>query len=295
VQWGVPIGQHAAIAEKIRRIAAHTFAMEAMLITTSRIVDRDKHADIRLEASMCKLWATEKAWMCLDDVMQIRGGRGYETTESLRARGETPHPVERMMRDNRVTTIFEGSSEIMRLFIMREALDPHLKVAGIALNSERPWSERLKSALQAAGFYAAWYPRQWLPIGGSTPADLHPQLAAHLRTIARLARRMARTLFHQMVRFGPKLERRQVLLGRIADIGCDLFALAASCAYAQKLLNEGDPEAKVLTLVDDFAGQARIRIEANFRGVAQNTDESGYALAQQVVAGEHAWLEQGIL
>ncbi|MCW5547409.1 MAG: acyl-CoA dehydrogenase family protein [Opitutaceae bacterium] len=295
VQWGVPIGQHAAIAEKIRRIAAHAFAMEAMLITTSRIVDRDKHADIRLEASMCKLWATEKAWMCLDDVMQIRGGRGYETTESLRARGEAPHPVERMMRDNRVTTIFEGSSEIMRLFIMREALDPHLKVAGIALNSERPWGERLRSALRSAGFYAAWYPRLWLPFGAAVPADIHPRLAGHLRTVARLARRMARTLFHQMVRFGPKLERRQILLGRIADIGSDLFALAATCVYAQKLLNEGDPADKVLALTDDFAVQALARIETNFRGVARNSDEAGYALAQQVVAGEHTWIEQGVL
>jgi alkylation response protein AidB-like acyl-CoA dehydrogenase len=295
VQWGVPIGRHAAIAEKIRRIAAHTFAMEAMLITTSRIVDRDKHADIRLEASMCKLWATEKAWMCLDDVMQIRGGRGYETTESLRARGEAPHPVERMMRDNRVTTIFEGSSEIMRLFIMREALDPHLKVAGIALNSERPWGERLKAAVHSAGFYALWYPRLWLPLGAAVPDNIHPRLASHLRTVAALARRMARTLFHQMVRFGPKLERRQVLLGRIADIGCDLFALAATCVYAQKLLNNGDTTDKVLTLTDDFAGQALARIETNFHGVAHNSDESGYVLAQQVVAGEHTWLEQGIL
>ncbi|HYC71505.1 MAG TPA: acyl-CoA dehydrogenase family protein [Opitutaceae bacterium] len=295
VQWGEPIGRHAAIAEKIRRIAAHAFAMEAMLLVTSRIVDRDKKADIRLEASMCKLWATEKAWMCLDDVMQIRGGRGYETVSSLRARGEAPHPVERLMRDNRVTTIFEGSSEIMRLFIMREALDPHLKVAGVALNSERPWGERIRSALGAAGFYAWWYPRQWLPFGGGAPADMHPRLARVFRGVSGTARRMARTLFHQMVKFGPRLEKRQVLLGRIADIGADLFAIAATCVHAQKLLNERQPEAKVLALVDDFHAQARVRIDANFRGVAHNADEQGYDLAQQVVAGEHEWVERGIV
>ncbi|MCF7687741.1 MAG: acyl-CoA dehydrogenase family protein [Cephaloticoccus sp.] len=295
IQWGVPIGQHAAVADKIRRIASHAFAMEAMLLTTSRIVDRDKQADIRLEASMCKMWGTEKAWMCLDDVMQIRGGRGYENVESLKARGEKPHPVERMMRDNRVATIFEGSSEIMRLFIMREALDPHLKIAGVALNTERPWRERLRSAVKSAGFYAFWYPRQWLPFGCTMPADLHPHLVSHLRTVERLARRMARTLFHQMVIFGPKLEKRQVLLGRIADIGSDLFALGASCVYAQKLLKEGEAEAKVLALVDDFAAQALLRIDGNFRGVGHNADQRGYELAQQIVAGEHAWLEQGIL
>ena len=294
VQWGVPIGQHAAIAEKIRRIAAHAFAMEAMLLITSRIVDRDKKADIRLEAAMCKLWGTEKAWMCLDDAMQIRGGRGYENVQSLSARGEKPHPIERFMRDNRVATIFEGSSEIMRLFIMREALDPHLKIAGIALNSERPWGERFRSARRSAGFYLGWYPAQWLPVGPA-PGDMHPRLRGHFSRVAKFGRRMARTLFHQMLRFGPKLEKRQVLLGRIADIGADLFAIAACCVHAQQLIRDGEPETKVLALVDDFAAQAHLRIAQNFRGIGKNSDERGYALAQEIVAGKHTWLERGII
>ncbi|MBX3737130.1 MAG: acyl-CoA dehydrogenase family protein [Candidatus Didemnitutus sp.] len=295
IQWGVPIGQHAAVAEKIRRIAAHAFAMEAMLVTTSRIVDRDKKADIRLEAAMCKMWGTEKAWACVDDLMQVRGGRGYETVESLLARGETPYPVERMMRDTRVTTIFEGSSEILRLFIMREALDPHLKIAGVALNSERPWGERLASAAQAAGFYAWWYPRQWLPIGGGAPDGMHPHLAAHFGEVAGISRRLARTLFHQMVKFGAKLEKRQVLLGRLADIGADAFAIAATCTYAQKLLGDGEPAEKILPLVDDFVAQARVRIRQNFDGIAHNADQHGYKLTQQILAGEHVWAERGIL
>ena len=295
IQWGVPVGQHAAVAEKIRRIAAHAFALEAMLLVTCRIVDRDKKADIRLEASMCKVWGTEKAWMCLDDIMQVRGGRGYENVQSLKARGEKPFPVERFMRDNRVTMIFEGSSEIMRLFIMREALDPHLKIAGLALNSERPWGERLRSAFQAAGFYFWWYPRQWLPFGGSAPAEMHPHLAGYFSGVAPLARKLARALFHQMVKFGPKLEKRQVLLGRLADIGADLFAISAACVYAQKLLNEGEPAERVFMLVDDFHAQAMLRIRQNFAGVSRNADQHGYDLAQQVIAGEHQWAERGII
>lgn len=295
IQWGRPIGEHAAVAEKIRRIAAHAFAMEAMLVTTARIVDRDKRADIRLEAAMCKMWGTEKAWMCLDDVLQIRGGRGYETEQSLLARGEKPYPVERLMRDNRVTTIFEGSSEIMRLFIMREALDPHLKVAGIALNSERPWGERVKSVFAAAAFYSWWYPKQWLPFGGRAPAGMHPHLAGHLQEVASFSRKLARRLFHQMVWHGVKLEQRQVLLGRFADIGADLYAIAASCVFAQKLLQDGDPEAKVFMLVDDFHAQAMIRIARNFADIARNADQHGYDLAQQVIAGDHRWVERGIV
>lgn len=244
---------------------------------------------------MCKMWGTEKAWMCLDDIMQVRGGRGYENVASLKARGEKPHPVERLMRDSRVTMIFEGSSEIMRLFIMREALDPHLKIAGIALNSERPWGERLKSAWAAARFYSLWYPAQWLPFGGGAPADMHPRLAVHFGWVAARSRKLARTLFHQMVKFGPKLEKRQVLLGRLADIGADLFALAASCVLAQKLLKDGEAEAKVLMVVDDFAAQAAVRIEQGFAGVGRNADQHGYDLAQQVIKSEHTWLERGIV
>src|ERR1019366_3944582 len=159
VQWGAPIGKHAAIADKLARMAAHVFAMESMTLLAASPVDRDNHADVRLEAAMCKLWATETAWEIGNDAVQIRGGRGYETAASLQARGEPPVALERFLRDSRINTIFEGSSEIMRLFIAREALDPHLSVSGAALNSQLPWSQRLRSAAHAALFYLSWYPK----------------------------------------------------------------------------------------------------------------------------------------
>src|SRR6266850_2276173 len=163
IQWGAPIGKHAAIADKLARMAASTFAIESMTLLAASAVDRDKHADVRLEAAMCKMWGSEQAWEIANDTVQIRGGRGYETAESLKARGEEPVPVERLLRDSRINTIFEGSSEIMRLFIAREALDPHLKVSGAVLNSKLPLSQRLRAGVKAAVFYAAWYPKQWFP------------------------------------------------------------------------------------------------------------------------------------
>src|ERR1700681_3701580 len=137
VQWGVPIGQHFAIAGKIAEMAGNTFAMEAMTFLTSGLVDR-KAGDLRIETAMCKMWSTETTWKISDDAMQVRGGRGYETAQSLAGRGERPIAVERFLRDCRVITIFEGSSEIMRLFIAREALDPHLKVGGAIFNTTLP-------------------------------------------------------------------------------------------------------------------------------------------------------------
>jgi len=289
VQWGAAIGKHAAIADKIARMAADIFAMEAMTFYTASLVDRDKKADIRLEAAMCKMWATERTWEIVNDTMQIRGGRGYETAASLAARGETPVPVERWLRDCRINTIFEGSSEILRLFLAREALDPHLQIAGPVLNTQIPTGERIRVALKAGLFYAGWYPRQWWPLS-AIGSGFHPTLARHLRYAAQTSRRLARTLFHAMAWFGPKLEKRQLLLARFVEIGTELFAIAASCTHAQSLETD---EARVLA--DYFCENSRLKIEALFRGVHDNRDAEGYHLAQRVLADEFNWLEDGIL
>jgi len=296
VQWGAPIGKHSAIADKIARMAANTFAMEAMTLLAASRVDRDKHADIRLEAAMCKLWGTEKAWDIVNDAVQIRGGRGYETAGSLKARGEDPVPVERFLRDSRINTLFEGSSEIMRLFIAREALDPHLKVSAAALNSRLPWPQRLHCAAKAALFYSKWYPRQWLPF--SPGLKVSGLLGSHLRFAARMSRKLARALFHAMLRYGPKLEREQILLGRFVDIGAEIFAITATCLRAERLQPSGDQQSRdpdALELADYFCKSAKLRIEANFRGIAQNADRAGYHLAQQVLAQKHLQLEKGIV
>jgi hypothetical protein len=294
-QWGAAIGKHAAIADKIARMAANTFAMEAMTLLTSSLVSRDKHADIRLEAAMCKLWGSEMAWQAVNDTMQIRGGRGYETAASLKERGEDPVPVERFMRDCRINTIFEGSSEIMRLFVAREALDPHLKIAAAALDSRLPWPQRLRAAFKAGCFYAGWYSRQWMPFNATPVPGMDARLSRHLRYAARTSRKLARALFHAMVRFGPKLERQQVLLGRFVDIGAELFAITASCLRAQSLLKDIGKSSEVRDLADYFCRSARLRIAHLFRELHGNTDSQGYRLAQKVLDGKQDWLREGIL
>ena len=300
VQWGAPIGRHAAIADKLARMAADIFAMESMTLLTASRVDRDKHADVRLEAALCKLWATEATWRIVNDAVQIRGGRGYETAASLKARGEPGIALERMLRDCRINTIFEGSSEIMRLFIAREMLDPHLKVGAAALNSQLPLGRRLSAAAKAVIFYAGWYPKQWLPFAGEFQiSNFKLQIGKkHLRYVARTNRRLARTIFHAMLRHGPKLEREQLLLGRFVDIGAELFAITANCLRGERLLyskNASIDEQNLPDLIDYFCKTARLRIEQHFHNLHHNTDSTGYRLAQKLLADKSSELETGIV
>src|SRR5438034_3207286 len=194
-------------------MAGNVFAMEAMTVLTSSRRDR-KAGDLRIETAMCKMWATGTTWRIADAAMQVRGGRGYETAHSLAGRGEPPIAVERFLRDCRVNTIFEGSSEIMRLFIAREALDPHLKVGGAIFNTQLPMSERAKAVFSSGKFYAGWYPRQWFMNGAGKIDNLHPILRGRVDHAARTSKRLARGLFHAMARFDPKLDREQLLLSR---------------------------------------------------------------------------------
>src|ERR1700694_3922679 len=294
IQWGVPIGKHAAIAGKVAEMAGNVFAMEAMTFLTSSLLDR-KSGDLRIETAMCKMWATEMTWRIADEAMQVRGGRGYETAHSLAGRGEPPIGVERFLRDCRVNMIFEGSSEIMRLFIAREALDPHLKVGGAIFNTQLPMSERVKAVFASGKFYAGWYPRQWMPGGAGKIDNLHSDLEAHVQYAARTSKRLARGLFHAMARFGPKLDRQQLLLSRFVGIATELFAISATCSYAQWLLGQGKPSDEVLPLAGYFCRSSRTRIDTHFAGTRRNVDKRGYQLTQELLAGKHAMLRDGIV
>ncbi|HEY3172310.1 MAG TPA: acyl-CoA dehydrogenase family protein [Thermoanaerobaculia bacterium] len=294
VQWGQPIGRHDAIAQLLAEMAATTFAMEAITDLASSMADMGDR-DIRLEAAVAKMWNSEEGWRIVDRTMQIRGGRGYETADSLRARGEPPIAVERMMRDYRINLIFEGSSEIMRLFIAREALDRHLAVAANLFDKKLSRKERLAALPRFLGFYATWYPTRWAGWGRWPRFSEFGPLAAHVRYLERTTRRLARAIFHLMATHGPKLEKRQALLFRAVDIGADLFAMSAAVSRAAGLRRSRAPESvSAVELAEVFCRMTRRRIKAAFAAIRSNDDVRKYRTARRFLDGEHKWLERGM-
>ncbi|MFE0203141.1 acyl-CoA dehydrogenase family protein [Streptomyces sp. NPDC058985] len=299
-QWGKPVALHEAVGSKISFIAATTFALEAVLDLSSQMADEDRN-DIRIEAALAKLYGSEMACLMADELVQIRGGRGFETAASLEARGERAVPAEQILRDLRINRIFEGSTEIMHLLIAREAVDAHLSVAGDLIDPDKTLADKAKAGAQAGAFYAKWLPKLVAGPGqlprsyaGFHPSG-HPDLAAHLRYVERTARKLARSTFYAMSRWQGRMETKQGFLGRIVDIGAELFAMSAACVRAEHLRATDDHGREAYQLADAFCRQSRIRVEELFGRLWTNTDDLDRKVVKGVLGGAYEWLEEGIV
>lgn len=294
-QWGMPIGLHEAGREKIAYIAATTLAMEAITWLTCAWADEHK-VDIRIEAAMAKLFCTESLWKIVDMTMQLRGGRGYEKGRSLQARGEVPYPVERVMRDCRINMILEGSSEIMKLFLAREAMDSHLKRAADLLNPKVPMMQKCKALFKVLGHYSKWYPKQlWGSNFNSTTLQGAEKLQKYFTFVEKQSHHLAGEIFTAMAKYRQHLEKKQMLLGRLMEIGTDLFAITATCSYALSLSKNPDIGDSSIELADHFCQLAKRRIEEQFISLTQNDDRSANALAKKTLEKSYQWLEKGIV
>ncbi|MEV5438261.1 acyl-CoA dehydrogenase family protein [Streptomyces sp. NPDC052682] len=297
-QWGKPIAHHEAVGSKISFIAATTFALEAVSDLSAQMADEDRN-DIRIEGALAKLYASEMGWKIADELVQIRGGRGFETAESLRARGERGVPAEQVLRDLRINRIFEGSTEIMHLLIAREAVDAHLSVAGDLIDPDKSLSDKARAGANAGVFYAKWLPK--LVAGpGQLPGTFgefkhEVDLSGHLRYVERTARKLARSTFYAMSRWQGRMESKQGFLGRIVDIGAELFAMSAACVRAELLRSRGENGREAYQLADVFCRQARIRVEELFGRLWSNTDDLDRTVVKGVLSGTYAWLEQGVI
>jgi len=291
-QWGAPIGEHQNTAQRLAVIAADTFAMEALTWLGCAMADQGD-SDIRIEAAMAKYFTTVHGCQIADDFLQLRGGRGYETAESLAKRGEEPIAAERMVRDARISRIVEGTDEIMRLFIAREAMDAHVR---LIMPLMKPGGNKWKHIFgEFLPFYARWYPKQWLPASGNYDAKhLNARNQSHLSFIGKYAKKLARSMFHTMAKYRQRLEREQLIMANFVDIGTDLFTMAATLSYADALLATAENKVELQKLVDLFCTDARDRVKANLKAVRKNHNSMYNGVARDVMDGKLDWIATGI-
>lgn len=290
VQWGQSIGKHQSISRKIALYTAHLFAMQAMVSLTCAFAD-NKGADIRLEAAAAKYFCSEYVWKCLDDYVQIRGGRGYENPLSLYERGEKPTSAEIALRDMRIGRIFEGSSEVMHLIMAREALDTHFSLAMPIIKPKPGQGGKAGLIMKALKFYMKWYPSTYMPASTNfNVSNLNSANKSHLAYASKTCKKLARKIFHTMALYGPKLEVEQVILGNFVDIGTDLFVMSAALSYAESLLKANPSDQTPQELADLFCCEAKRRIEANFKVAKKNHNRKYNKVAKMLMEGQLQWL-----
>ncbi|MFJ4824861.1 acyl-CoA dehydrogenase family protein [Streptomyces bacillaris] len=268
VQWGRPIGEHDAVAGKLAFIAATAFALEAMVEVTGHHAESGA-TDTRLDAELAKLFASEQAWLVADELVQLRGGRGYETAASAAARGERGVPAEQLLRDLRIGRIFDGSTEALRTFIATAVIERHRSGTGQPLtpgSTGRPDAERASA----------------------------PEPLTRHRSFAReAAHDLARAIDAHAQLPDTELDDHQRQLGRIVDIGAELYAMAVTCAYAEALADRhGEGPVR---LADAFCAQSRRRIAGLFEALRDNTDAGDRAVARRLLDDRFTWLEDGII
>jgi hypothetical protein len=238
-----------------------------------------------MEAATAKMWNSERSWEVADTAFQLRGGRGFETDRSVDGRGEVGFPMERVLRDTRINRIVEGTTDIMHLFIAREALDGHLRNAGGLFKKGASLWDKLKVVGKCALIYPTWYLKTWVGSLMSPFLNYDGELRDQLEWIESEVRRLGRTLFHQMVLKGPKLEMRQLILARLVDIGAELAVMSLVAARLQTEIDRKDAKSSTnMIVMRYFFASRRQYVERLFNEVWSNADEEASAAANEVMS-----------
>ncbi len=290
VQYDRPIGEHTDIGSKLVRMAARVLALEAIVTITGTWADAKE--DVRLESAAAKVLATEWLLESLLDLFRIYGGRAFETTDSLRVRGEIPAPVERMIRDALINVIWEGTNGILTLWIGREGLAEYFNHGKAFLDRQ------IGDMLRAAPFFATVAARSANALSDyATSGTVHDTYAAWGRFVSEKSRELARTTLLATARHQQRLVPKQLLMKRLITAGMDLFSLEALLWYAsQKDIKDRE---LVQALVADFGSRVREEFHPtpllSLRTSSWNDDATVYRLAKDILAGKAAWLEEGII
>jgi hypothetical protein len=291
VQWNKPIGEHTLIGEKICRAAAYTLALDAVMAFCGAWAD--KKGDLRLESAAAKIIGSEWYWEVVNDLFQVRGGRGFMTVESQRKSGELGIPVMRMLRDARINLVWEGTSEILRIWMARESLSPYIE-QGLAFLQGSP-SEKMAAPL----YYARMGLRSCLSflIPRQASPEFGKDYARWVRFIESSSRSLTRSSLVATVRHRQSLHNKQILLQHLVNDSLWLLPMAATIWYASQPEMRTKPGILELAtyFCQDMADRLHPPSSLAKRIRRHKKDTIVYHLSKAIMSGEYAWLEEGIV
>ncbi len=276
-QFEQPISNFGLIKQKVGKMVINAYASEAVVNMVAGMVDRG-HKDYAVEAAISKIFATEALWETVDEALQIAGGNGFMRE----------FPYERIMRNARINRIFEGTNEILRLFVALTAMNDvgtNLKEVASALGNA------LHDPIKGFGVLSDYAKRrvtQATGIGQFEMKKTHPAIAEHARLFEDLTRQLAAAADRILRKHGKNIMNKQFATRRLADIMIDLYVLACVISRVSMSLEEHGvaKSSSELEILEVFAGDAKRRIQSNFDQIDNNNDEliksvADYAFEQE--------------
>jgi len=267
-QFGHPIGDFEIIKEKLADMAARTWVMESTAYLTAGLADRGIH-DFALESAISKVMSSESLWFVVDQALQIHGGNGYMEE----------YPLGRMLRDARINLIFEGTNEILRVFI-----------AGMGVRGSGEELKAVAAALRHPardfGVLSRWFGRKVEhTLLRERLHDIHPELREPGRYIERAVHQLPGRVETLLRAHGRDFVQREYHMKRIADIAIDTYGMVAATSRADTLLKSGAPAAPEVAMTRYWCRKATRRVRRNLRGLVVESD----ALTTEVA--DHAMRE----
>jgi alkylation response protein AidB-like acyl-CoA dehydrogenase len=279
VQFGKPIAEFGLVKQKVGHMVVECYASEAVVGMVAGLIDRG-YEDYAVEAAISKVFATECLWRTADEALQIAGGNGYMRE----------FPYERILRDVRVFRIFEGTNEILRLFIALTAMKTvGTQLKELASSLHAIFDDPIKGfgvlseyALKRAALATG------IDRGKNRFTKLDPALKEQAGVFEHATGDLASAADRILRKHGRNIVEKQFATRRLADIMIDLFALACVLSRVDSSLKEKGAEAaeNEIEILQVFAGQVQHRVTRNFGKIDDNDDELVKSLADHAFAAE---------
>ncbi len=285
VQFGHPIAAFEITQRKFATLASESYASDAMLGQLVAAADSGD-ADFAIEAAIAKVFASELVWRAADEMVQVAGGRGFVK----------PYPYERMLRDARINRIFEGTNEVLRLFIGLNGIQgPAEKLKEIGSAMRRP----LRNLGLVSG-YAASRVRSVLGASAEMSVELHDRLDEHGTYFVKHVAELETATSRAIVKYRKAIIERQLVVERLANMAIELYATACVLSRTQRLLDERgvDGCARELALCDLFCVEAGRRFRAQRLALdarEEDVDSARRAAAAAVRETGGYWVSDAIL